>query len=108
MSSTQFTRWAEQVWLGQNEKIPYSFDAADWSIATPVVITVTAYEILSDGSFSNVSGTFLSGSASVSGSIITLPFMQNPTKDTSYLVRLKFSNNGSGAYELLIPVVGQE
>lgn len=101
------TRWAETVFQGANERIPYTFDASLWNITTPTGVTLTVWQVTPSG-MTNVSGTVVSGSASVSGSIITLPIIQSLTNNVSYLGRLQFANNSVGTYELLIPIVGQE
>lgn len=104
---TSQSHWAETVYQGALERIPYTFDAALWNITVPTGVTLTVWQV-TPGGLTNVSATVVSGSASVSGSVITLPIIQSLVNNVSYLGRLQFANNSVGTYELLIPIVGQE
>lgn len=88
---------------GKDESIPYTFDASKWGITVPASPTVTVYL-----SGTNVTGSTVTGSASVSGSVITLPLIHSLTAGQVYRVELSFTNNGSGLYEAFGFLTGEE
>lgn len=79
--------------IGENEQLPITLDTTKWA-ASPSAPVVTLADITS-GTETDVSGTNLSGSATVNGSVITLPLITNCTRDKQYLLRVRFSSGGA-------------
>lgn len=71
------------------ESIAYIVTTTPWG-SSPTDVTVTAYDI-TGGERVDVSTTVLSGSASVSDDIITLPFLEALTAKRIYRIEVKFT-----------------
>ena len=75
------------------EQIIYTLDVGNYpGSGSPTSITVTVYN-LSSGT--DVTATVTSGSASVSGTVITLPTLKSLSAGTTYRVQVKFTRSGS-------------
>lgn len=74
---------------GVDEQVYYKLTTTPWG-STPTSIAVTAYS-LSAGAHTDVTSTVLSGSASATGDVITLPKMASLTLGTLYRVEVKFT-----------------
>ena len=78
---------------GEDEEIKYSITTTPWG-DSPTSITVVAKEVTGDD-WDVVTGDVLSGSASVSGDVITLPTLKDLTKGNIYRIEIKFTVNGN-------------
>lgn len=92
--TTKFTRDITQgrQSQGADEEIVYTLTTTNWG-TSPSSVTVKAYD-LSNAS-ADVSTTVLSGSASVSGDVITLPTVKSLTAGRIYQIEVKFTAGGS-------------
>jgi|GEM_PF-1798632 len=79
--------------IGEGEQLPITLDTAKWA-AAPASPVVTLADITT-GTEVDVSATNLSGSATVNGSVITLPLITNCTRDRQYLLRVRFTGGGA-------------
>lgn len=76
---------------GIDESIAYTLTTTPWG-STPTSISVKAYET---PAMTDVSATVLSGSASVTGDVITLPLLGNLVEGQEYRVEVKFTCSGN-------------
>jgi len=83
------------LYQGENEKIAYVLDTGPWG-GTPTSPVVKIY----DSGGTDVSGTSLSGSPSVSDDDITTPLVQalSPSESYHLAVRWTYSGNTMEAY----------
>lgn len=72
---------------GVDEQIPYSVNTGPWG-GSPSNVTVVIKE--TNRNLLDVTSAKTSGSASVSGNIITLPTIQSLANGSSYRVEVKF------------------
>lgn len=76
---------------GRNEGPIYSFDAGEWG-SSPVVNSVKVWEMEGSEPKTDVTSTCIpSGSASVAGTIVTLPNIYTPTAKTRYWVAVNIT-----------------
>lgn len=81
-------------YVGVNERPVFRLDVTKWG-SSPTSIVVTAYDYNNDdGTFTDVSATVLSGAASVSGNIITLPTLIPAAIGKVYFITIKFTVGG--------------
>jgi hypothetical protein len=78
---------------GVDEKIAYQLTTTPWG-SSPGSVTV----VLKDAESVDVSATCLSGSASVSGNVITTPLVQSLVAGQAYRLEIKFTC-GSNVFE---------
>jgi hypothetical protein len=99
----QFTRDITQgrQSQGADEQIVYSLTTTNWG-SSPTNVTVKAYDLTDSNT--DVTSTVLSGSASVSGDVITLPTLKSLTAGRIYQVEVLFTAGGS-IFELPFVVV---
>ena len=71
---------------GIDEQITYNLTTTPWG-SSPTAVTVKAYDI-TDGAYADVTSTVLSGEASVSGDVITLPSLESLTAGKRYRVEI--------------------
>lgn len=94
-------RYVDQspFYMGRNEKKAFTLDTTPWggSPATPVCTLFDITDVETD-----VSGTKLSGSASVAGAIITTPLVQLLTVGSQYLLEIKWTKGSDINAALLI------
>jgi hypothetical protein len=76
---------------GADEQIIWSLTTTPWG-SSPTSVTVVAKDI--DDDYNPVSDTVLSGSASVSGDVITLPTLKSLTAGKRYRIEVKFTVDG--------------
>ena len=77
------------IYQGEDEQISYNFD---WTnIGTPASATV----VLKDANGTNVSGTNLSGSASIAGAVVSTPLVISLTAGTKYRLECKVTISGN-------------
>ena len=77
---------------GVDEQIAYQLTTTPWG-STPATITVAAYDV-SDNGRTLVTSTILSGTASATGDVITLPTVKSLTADKRYRIEVKFTAGG--------------
>lgn len=83
-------RFLGEVEQGIAEEIPYTITTTLWG-ASPSAFTVTAKQAGND-----VTSTVIpSGSATVSGNVITLPVIKSLTADLQYRIDTKFTTGGA-------------
>jgi len=82
-------RFLGKVQQGEDESIVYTVTTTLWG-ASPTSVAVVA---TLDGTV--VTATVLSGAASVSGNVITLPAVASLTADNQYRIEVKFTSGGS-------------
>lgn len=77
---------------GADEKIAYQLTTTPWG-STPTSIIVKAWDI-TDGGRTDVTATVLSGTASVTGDVITCPVLQLLTAGNWYRLEIQFVAGG--------------
>ena len=92
------------IFQGTDEEIAYSMTTTNWG-SDPTDVVVKAYDI-SSASRVDVTATVLSGSASVTGDVITLPKLKALTAGTPYRIEVKFTSGGN-IYEPYVVVIGE-
>lgn len=78
---------------GTDESIVYSITTTSWG-SSPTNVIVKGYDV-STGGRDDVSTNILSGSASVSGDVITLPVIQSLLANKTYRIEIKFTSGGN-------------
>jgi len=79
---------------GVDETIAYTITTTPWGTA-PTSVAVKAYSVASADVYTDVTSTVLSGTATTSGDIITLPALTALTLDKLYRVETKFTCSGN-------------
>lgn len=77
---------------GVDEQIVYTLTTTQWG-SSPTSPSVAAYDVTNNEA--TVTSTVLSGSASVSGDVITLPTLKSLTLGHVYRVEVQFTSGGS-------------
>lgn len=90
---------------GQDEIIAYSITTTPWG-GTPANVVVKAYEIASNGAYTDVTSTVLSGSASVVTDVITTPLVTSLTAGKLYRVEVKWTFGGN-TLECYFEILGE-
>lgn len=90
------------LFQGREEQIAYTLNTQPWG-GSPSSITVKIY----DASSVDQSVTLLSGAASVSGHIITLPVVKSLTVGQWYRLEVKFTSGGN-IFETWVDIYCQE
>lgn len=87
---------------GIDETIAYKLTTTPWG-SSPGSVAVKAYDI-SNGAYTDVTATVLSGSASASGDDITCPALTALTAGHEYRLEIKFTCSGNvfEAYAIFI------
>lgn len=75
---------------GADEKVTYTIDTDKWGVTSPTNPSM----VVKDSAGNDVSGTVASGSASISGSVITLEAISALVKGEKYKVEVQFSGGG--------------
>ena len=78
------------MYQGADEQIAYTLTTTPWG-NTPTSVAV----VLKNSAGTDVSSTCLSGSASVSGDVITTPIVKSLTADAQYRLEIKFTISGN-------------
>lgn len=105
MSSPRQREVLEGVqYQGEDEIIAYTVDVSNID-SNPASVSVVVKD---DGDNVVTSTVMPSGSASVSGDVITLPALQSLKRDVEYQVEVKFTPDDGNTYEVYFSVVGQE
>lgn len=86
-------------YMGRNEKKQFSLDTTPWG-GSPTSPVCALWDITTGEA--DVSGTSLSGSASVSGATITTPLVQLLTVGSQYLLEIKWTKGSEINTALLI------
>ena len=87
-------QFAESPYLmGADEKIPFNFDVSTWS-TTPITPSVALYDI-TDGAYTDVTSTNLTGSATIADTTITTPYVYNLTAGKKYRLEAKWYDGAS-------------
>ena len=81
-----------KLYQGADEQIVYSLTTTNWG-SSPTSVSVKAYDVSND--YADVTATVLSGSASVSGDVITLPKVGSLTRGHVYRIEVQFTVAGS-------------
>jgi len=81
-----------KLYQGIDEQIVYSLTTTPWG-SSPSGVSVKAYDA-SDG-YADVTTTVLSGSASATGDVITLPKVKSLTLGHLYRIEVQFTVTGS-------------
>lgn len=89
-------RQVEQVGLtqGRDEQLIYTLTTTPWG-SDPSNVVLTLYDVTDDDNWIDVSSTLLSGSATVSGDVITLEKMLSTVGDHDYRLEIKFTSGGN-------------
>jgi len=77
---------------GEDEEIVYSITTTPWG-SSPSNVSVVAYDV-TYGQRTEVTSTVLSGAASVTGDVITLPVLADLTEGNVYRIEVKFTAGG--------------
>ena len=85
---------------GSDEQVYYNLTTTPWG-SDPSSVAVKAYSL---PDLTDVTETVLSGAASVTGDVITLPVCKSLTAGTTYRIEVKFtcSSNVFEAYALIL------
>lgn len=94
-----------QLTQGTGEKIAYQVDVTPWG-TLPSNVVMTALDV-SEDTETDVTATVVSGSATVDGNNVTLPFLQNLVEEHLYRVNVKF-NCGLNVFEFYFLVKGEK
>ena len=93
-----------KLYQGVDEQIVYSLTTTPWG-SSPTSPSVKAYDA-SDG-YADVTATVLSGSASATGDIITLPKVGGLTLGHLYRIEVQFTIAGSATpFEAYVQIEG--
>lgn len=76
---------------GVDEQIAYTLTTTPWG-STPTSIAVKAYETTA---MTDVTSTVLSGTASATGDVITLPLLLSLVEGQEYRIEVKFTCSGN-------------
>jgi hypothetical protein len=82
---------------GEDEVLAYDLTTTPW-VSSPTSPVVKLYEVVDEFTRTDKSATMLSGSASVSGDVITTPLVTGLTAGTLYRLEIKWTV-GSKVYE---------
>lgn len=88
---------------GVDEQIVYTLTTTPWG-STPTSVSVAAFDVTNNEA--TVTSTVLSGSAAVSGDVITLPTVKSLTLGHIYRIEVKFTS-GSSIFEAFFYVEAQ-
>ena len=89
------------LYQGVDEQIAYTLTTTPWG-SSPTSVAV----VLKNSAGTDVSSTYLSGSASVSGNVITTPVVKSLVVDAWYRLEIKFTCSGN-IFEAFADIVGQ-
>lgn len=79
---------------GSDEEVAYNLTTTKWG-SSPTSPTVKVYSVVGT-TYTDVTATVMpSGSATVTGDVITLPVLKLLTADTLYRVEVKFTVSGN-------------
>jgi len=94
-----------KLYQGVDEQIVYSLTTTPWGSNPTSTVSVKAYDVTD--SYAEVTGTVLSGSASVSDDVITLPKVKSLTLGHLYRIEVQFTVTGSATpFEAYIQIEG--
>ncbi len=80
-------------YIGADETIVYTLTTTPWG-SSPTSPSAKIYELDGD-TFTDVTSTKMSGSASAANDVITLPAISGLTAGTDYRVEVKFTSSGN-------------
>ena len=89
---------------GEDEQIAYTVTTTPWG-SSPTNVAVVAKDMTDNNAV--VTSTVLSGSASVSGDVITTPKVQNLVAGHKYRIEVKFTASGN-VLECYFELLGEE
>ena len=92
---------------GEDESIRYGITTTAWG-SSPSSVIVVAKDITDPNNISVVTDNVLSGSASVSGDVITCPALANLTKGHKYKIEVRFTDSNNNVWEPYIEVWADE
>ena len=81
------------LWQGKDEQIAYKLTTTPWG-STPSSVAVALYDVTTEAD-TDVSATSLSGTAGVSGDVITTPVVKLLTAGNIYRLEIKFTVNSN-------------
>lgn len=93
MNSSSREAKESPVHQGADEILAYSITTTPW-VAAPTSPTAKIFSYVDD-TYTDVTATNMSGSASVSGDVITTPTVTGLTAGTMYRVEVKFAVSGN-------------
>lgn len=82
-----------RLFQGADEQIAYTLTTTPWG-SSPSGVAVKAFDV-TDGAKTDVTATVLSGAASVSGDVITLPRLVDLTARHVYRLEVQFTSGGN-------------
>jgi hypothetical protein len=82
----------DDVFQGAEEKIAYDLTTTPWG-SSPTNVVVECYDVTNGGRISGSAN--LSGVASVSGDVITLPILENLIPNKRYRLEIEFVCGGN-------------
>jgi hypothetical protein len=88
---------------GEDEQIAYQITTTPWG-SSPTSVAVVAKDV--SANYADVSATVLSGTASATGDVITLPLLKSLTRDHIYRIEVKFTCSGN-VFECYVLVLGE-
>jgi len=93
-----------KLYQGVDEQIIYSLTTTPWG-SSPSSVSVKAYDATND--YADVTATVLSGSASATGDVITLPKVGGLTLGHLYRIEVQFTVTGAGTpFEAYVQIEG--
>ena len=100
MSATRRVK-ESPLYQGVDEQIAYTLTITLWG-NSPTSVSV----VMKNAAGADVSATYLSGSASVSGDSIVTPIVKSLVAGESYRMEIKFTSNGN-IFEAYTDIVGE-
>ncbi|MCB0128705.1 MAG: hypothetical protein KDE58_40850 [Caldilineaceae bacterium] len=101
------TRKIATVRQGEDEQIRYSVTTTNYG-SSPSSVSIVAKDITDAHNPTVVTGSVLSGSASVSGDVITLPLLHSLTAGHKYKIEVMFTDSNSNVWEPWLEVWADE
>ena len=88
---------------GADEQIAYTLDVSNWG-STPSSTSAKIFDV--QNSYSDVTGTNMTGATSVTGDVITTPTVQSLVAGKVYRAEVKFTLSGN-VFEAYFNIHGQ-
>lgn len=93
------------LYQGVDEEIAYTLTTTPWG-SSPSSVAVKIYDV-TNNAYTDSSTDLLSGSASATGDVITLPIISGLTAEHKYRVEVKFTCSGN-VFEAYAVINGEQ
>lgn len=92
---------------GQDEQISWSIDTTNWT-TSPSNVTCTLYDITDPLSWTDVTSTKMSGSASVASAVISSPEVTGLLDNRKYRLEFRFDDGAGNTLEPYMIIRGEK